>query len=143
MLMGQVLDKAIEHLDHNDQAGLARLREGLKQRREPIAGELLKLVQGFIFELQNEPARARECYDSLDAATLWTSKQFGLERTLNIHIQDENIPGAIATLKQLAQQVDSYTPLLAQLLEINGDINEAGDHYSDLDKAKKQKISAG
>lgn len=140
LLMGQVMDKAIEHLEHNDQAGLARLMEGLKQRNEPIAGELLKLVQGFLFELKNEPANARQCYDALDADTLWTSKQFGLERTLNIHIQDENIPQAIATLKQLAQQVDSYTPLLAQLLEINGDISEAGDYYSEYIKRQPEDI---
>ncbi len=140
LVMGQIMDKAIEYLEQGNQDGLARLIEGLKQRSEPFAAELLKLVQGFIFELKDKPVTACEYYESLDADTLWTSKQFGLERTLNIQIQEENIPQAIVTLKQLAQQIDSYTPLLAQLLEINGDINEAGDLYSEYIKRQPEDV---
>ncbi len=140
LLMGQIMDRAIEYLELGDQDGLVRLEEGLKQRNEAIASELLKLVQGFMFELKNEPVCACECYDTLDAETLWTTKQFGLERALNIHIENEDIPQAITTLKKLAQRVDSYTPLLAQLLEINGDIGEAGDLYSEYIKRQPDNI---
>ncbi len=130
LIMGQVIDKAIDHFHHKEREGLARILSGLTQRPEPQTAEIALLVSGFIHEIEGEIDAALACYRKQNGDTLWTTKQFGLERSLELQMNREDLDAALESLQQLSQREESYTPLHAQLLEITGAIGEAGDLHA-------------
>ncbi len=140
LIMGQVIDKAIEHFHHNNIDGLKRIFNGLSQRPEPQAKEIAQLVAGFIHEVEGDIDKALHQYKNQNGDLLWTTKQFGLERSLEIQMQREDSGAALESLKQLSQRIDSYTPLYAQLLEVTGAIGAAGDIYGEWMKRHPRDI---
>ncbi len=134
LIMSQVVDRAIEQFQQRRRDGLQRLRDGLRLRQEPQAREIATLIEGFLCELDNRLDEAMERYGALDGDALWLTRQFGLERTLELQMNREDLEGALATLAALSEKIDSYATFRAQLLELTGRINEAGDLYAELIK---------
>ncbi len=129
--LGKLLERLITMYHQQDAQGLMRLLSGLELRTDPISQQITLLNQGFLAELNQDIPLALSKYQALNAADEWLTKQTGLERIMEISIEQENIDAALDSLKQLSQHVPSYIPYYAQLLEVTGNVQAVAQLYDE------------
>jgi len=129
--LGKLLERIVTMFGQQDSDGLQRLLTGLQLRTDNSSEQITILSQGYLAELKQEFATALNHYDKLSAKKEWVTKQNGLERILEISIEQEDFDRALLALKELREHVESYTPFYIQLLEVTGKLEEAARLYDE------------
>lgn len=124
-----IASKAKELFLSQNQKGLQKLLNGLlKYHDQKQASFFIPFVQGFLAELDNNINGAINFYQKTIGGAIYADV---LMRLFELHIKTENMNAALDTLKTLSENNSTYSPMYADLLRSNGDIDSAVEIYTE------------
>ena len=120
--------KAREFYLCNDLEGLHGLQTALEGHQDADQAKLfIPLVEGFLFELNNELTKAIDSYQCISDGPAHID---ALMRLFELYSNSQYWDPALEVLKTLSEISTAYSPMYADLLQATGDIDTAVDVYT-------------
>lgn len=121
--------RAREYFVSEDKGSLVRLKDSLEAHRDKTQAEhLIPLVQGYLYESNNEPEKAIAAYQKVSEGPAYID---ALTRLFELYIKAEDTAAAIDALKNLSESSSTYSPMYADMLQATGDIDTAVEVYTE------------
>ena len=119
--------KAYDLFAREDQQGLQRMIQGLKNHQSEEAPQFLKLAEAYLAELQGQTAQAIAAYEQI---TSGHALEAALKQLVVIYLGSNELIQAERVLYDLASLSIAYVPKLANLYKIQKRYKDALDTYT-------------
>jgi hypothetical protein len=126
--LSSVQSKALMLFKHHDIASLKRLNDSLQKHSSHEAHQFRDLVAGYLAELEEDDDTALEFYQIIPEGPLLED---ALRRICSLTLKHNDYHNATLALDCLSSLSPDYMPMLAELLRISGQIQQAANIYAE------------
>lgn len=121
--------KARNFFQHRDEEGLFTLLSALENHEDKELAKLhIPLIKGYLAELHDDIPLAIKSYRE---TTEGPAQIDSLQRLFTLYIQKEDIDSIVSVLQKLSSISSAYTPMYAEILNANGDIEKSVEIFTD------------